>query len=112
MPFPVMAVMTAVQAAGPLLKGAGRIFKKKGTAAARMAQAGVLRAGRAAMRGGGALARAYTGGGRAMREPGLRRKHRRGLSGADIRGAQRVARVVMSFGFKPKFKKRSKRRGF
>lgn len=33
-----------------------------------------------------------------------------GLSGRDIRGAQKVARVVRAFGFKPKFAKRKGRR--
>lgn len=39
------------------------------------------------------------------------KKHRRaGLSGRDIMGAQKVARVVSAFGYKPKFKKRKVRR--
>jgi len=39
------------------------------------------------------------------------KKHRRqGLSGRDIMGAQKVARVVSMFGYKPKFKKRKGKR--
>jgi hypothetical protein len=41
---------------------------------------------------------------------GPRKKHRRGLSGADIRGAQKVARLVQHFGYKPKIKAHRRRR--
>jgi hypothetical protein len=42
--------------------------------------------------------------------PGVRKKHRRGLTASDIRGAQKVARLVQHFGFKPKIKARRRRR--
>ncbi len=38
------------------------------------------------------------------------KKHRAGLSGRDILGAQKVARVVKAFGYKPKIQKRKGRR--
>jgi hypothetical protein len=41
---------------------------------------------------------------------GGRKKHRRGLTASDIRGAQKVARLVQHFGFKPKIKARRRRR--
>jgi len=39
-----------------------------------------------------------------------RKRHRRGLSASDIRGAQKVARLVQHFGYKPKVKAHRKRR--
>jgi hypothetical protein len=39
-----------------------------------------------------------------------RKRSRQGLSGRDIKGAQKVARLVQAFGFRPKIKPR-KRRG-
>lgn len=39
-----------------------------------------------------------------------RKKKRHGLSASDIRGAQKVARLVHAFGFKPKVSKRKHRR--
>lgn len=53
---------------------------------------------------GFAAPRARTGG-----YGGPRRK-RRGLSAADIRGAQKVARLVQHFGFRPKIKARKRGR--
>jgi hypothetical protein len=41
---------------------------------------------------------------------GVRRKKRRGLSASDIRGAQKVARLVQHFGFRPKIKARKRGR--
>lgn len=40
----------------------------------------------------------------------FKRHHRTGLSGRDILGAQKVARVVRAFGFKPKYAKKKGRR--
>jgi len=39
-----------------------------------------------------------------------RRKKRRGLSASDIRGAQKVARLVSHFGYKPKIRARKRGR--
>jgi len=43
-------------------------------------------------------------------DAGPARRRRRGLSGRDIEGAQRVARVVQAFGYKPKIKRTKRRR--
>jgi hypothetical protein len=40
----------------------------------------------------------------------FQKKRRAGLSGRDILGAQKVARVVQAFGYKPKMKKRKRGR--
>ena len=49
-------------------------------------------------------------GGGQVYDMGPARRRRRGLSGRDIEGAQRVARVVQAFGYKPKIQRRKKRR--
>jgi hypothetical protein len=49
------------------------------------------------------------GGGRVI-DMGPVRRHRRGVTGRDIQGAQRVAALVHAFGFKPQIKRRKGRR--
>jgi hypothetical protein len=49
------------------------------------------------------------GGGQVM-DMGPVRHRRRGVTGRDIQGAQRVAALVHAFGFKPKIKRRKGRR--
>jgi hypothetical protein len=50
------------------------------------------------------------GGGGQVYDMGPVRRRRRGVSGRDIQGAQRVAALVQAFGYKPKIKKRKGRR--
>jgi hypothetical protein len=49
-------------------------------------------------------------GGGQVYDMGPVRRRRRGVSGRDIQGAQRVAALVQAFGYKPKIKKRKGRR--
>jgi len=91
----------------------------KALSVARRVPAGVVRAGAI---GGGAIATgaAFEVGGRIARgrqvliDPRTGKpfkKHRRvGLSGRDILGAQKVARLVHAFGYKPKIKPRKRGR--
>jgi len=51
-------------------------------------------------------------GGGSVVDMGPSRRRRRGLSGRDIEGAQRVARVVQAFGYKPKIQRRKTRKGY
>lgn len=126
MPFPFLAV--AARAALPALRRTGpKLMGKAGGALRSLLGGRAARVGAVAV-GTGA---AFEAGGRVVRgrRPGLQydpqtgqrinprtglpfRKRRRGVTGADIRGAQRVARLVSAFGFKPKFARRKKRRGF
>lgn len=114
MPFPLLGKVAAI--GGKWLKGAvGRTIGGIKSRAARIAstRGGRVAATTAAAVGGGA---AFEGGARFLRGQGadmmMRPRRRRGLSGADIRGAQRVAKLVSTFGFKPKFKRRSTRRRY
>lgn len=63
----------------------------------------------AATAAGTALANRMGGGGRVI-DMGPVRRHRRGVTGRDIQGAQRVAALVHAFGFKPQIKRRKGRR--
>jgi len=57
---------------------------------------------------GGAVGSRMGGGG--WEDMGPARKRRKGLSGRDIQGAQRVMQLVSSFGYKPKLPCRRKAR--
>jgi len=80
---------------------------------------GILDAAQSAMKGSSAGSPMYPGGpsllapmrtgSRGLTMPGRRRKGR-GLTASDIRGAQKVARLVQHFGFRPKIKARRRRR--
>lgn len=114
-----------VQKFAPMIPGAGGLIAK-GLAigskvlarAPRVVKAGAgLAAGGAAFEAGGALVRPKARRGRVGAgdryyngQEFYRRKRRAGLSGRDIQGAQKVARVVKAFGYKPKFQKRRHRR--
>jgi len=99
--------------AGLLRRGAERVIQRAGTVLG--SRVGGIAVGTV---GGTVLANRMTGGARALGrgdpyydgEAFYRRRRRRGLSGRDIEGAQRVARVVSTFGYKPKFKRRKGRR--
>jgi len=98
-------------AGGIVAKGVGLLAKVPGL---KVAKAGVgLAAGGAAFEAGGRLVRGRGAAPKIDPRTGLpfpRKKRRAGLSGRDILGAQKVARVVSAFGYKPKFKKRKGRR--
>jgi hypothetical protein len=78
-------------------------------AAGQYAGAGVQPSGSPMYPGGPMGFAAPARGGGFASSGGPRKKHRRGLTASDIRGAQKVARVVQHFGYKPKIKAR--RRG-
>lgn len=84
-------------------KGVTAITKKiTGTTAAKVAVgAGTIAAGTA-------LGNVMSGGG--WEDMGPARRRRKGLSGRDIEGAQRVMRLVSTFGYKPKLPCRRKGR--
>lgn len=95
---------------GPsLLQGLGNLNRGGGSP---MYPGGPM--GFAAPAGGGALGMAR--GKKACFDPrtGMQVKCKsrrgRGLTGSDIRGAQKVARLVQAFGFRPKIKARKRRR--
>lgn len=108
----------------PMLKVAGMALMKSKVGQQAMMGGKKLLAkrfarGAAVAVGGGA---AFEGGSRFVRGRGrranidpqtglpMRRRRRAGLTAGDIRGAQKVARIVRAFGFKPKFAKRKKSR--
>lgn len=91
----------------------------KALSMAKRTPAGVVTAGKYA---GGAVATgaAFEVGGRLARGRGVaidprtgmpyRKRRGQGLSARDIRGAQKVARIVQHFGYKPKIKPRKRHR--
>ena len=96
-------------AAGMQLAGAvgSRFLSRAGAKVAARYGVGVAGVGLATA-GGTAIANRM-GGGQVM-DMGPVRHRRRGVTGRDIQGAQRVAALVHAFGFKPKIKRRKGRR--
>lgn len=98
---------------GPIGKGVGLLAKLGTKLPGGIKTAGGVVAAGAGFEAGSALVRRAGGRGQ-MIDPRTGKpfkKHRRtGLSGRDIKGAQKVARLVRAFGFKPKFAKRKGRR--
>jgi len=96
-------------AAGMQLAGqvGSRFLSRAGAKVAARYGVGVAGVGLATAAG---TAIANRAGGRQVMDMGPARRRRRGLSGRDIEGAQRVARVVQTFGYKPKMQRRKKRR--
>jgi hypothetical protein len=100
---------------GPVVSKVGGLLAKlpgKKVAAVVGAGAGFELGGRAVRGPSGKPTMASRAAARSMYgEPGtFRRRRRAGLTANDIRGAQKVARVVQSFGYKPKIKKRKRGR--
>jgi hypothetical protein len=96
-------------AAGMQLAGAvgSRFLSRAGAKVAARYGVGVAGVGLATAAG---TAIANRAGGRQVYDMGPARRHRRGVTGRDIQGAQRVAALVQAFGYKPKIKKRKGRR--
>lgn len=106
-----------IPGAGPIIQKAGMILSKipgKKVAAVVGAGAGFELGGRAVrgpsgMAGGAARARFQQIIDPRTGRP-FKRPKRHGLSASDIKGAQKVARLVRAFGYKPKIKPRKRGR--
>jgi hypothetical protein len=87
---------------------AGKFLSRAGTKVAARYGVGVAGVGLATA-AGTAIGNRMQGGGQVYDMGPVRRK-RKGLSGRDIQGAQRVMQLVSSFGYKPKLPCRRKGR--
>jgi len=98
---------TAVQLGGQALS---RFAGRAGAKVAARYGVGMVGVGAATAAGTAIANRMGGGGGGQVYDMGPVRKKRKGLSGRDIQGAQRVMQLVSSFGYKPKLPCRRKAR--